>query len=320
MFEFIPRRAEVAHIPGESRQPRAAATELANAKGPTGRVVLALALAAVAIGVCVRPAVAAKRARRPQQRGTSDARTRAAAIREIPVERLSAEQRQKVAAVLDRLTIYRRLPVQSFRCDPKLYMHVVNHPEILANIWELMRVDDIVLQPTGPETYRAFDNGQSEGTVEFLFRNHDTHVILASGRYDGPLFAKPVRGTCLLVLKTAFQREPDGAYYVTSRLDAFLSLDHSGAEFLAKTFHPFVVKVADDNFLATGAFMASLSDAAETHPEAVLRVIGRLAHVDPEVRRTFAGITSEVSRRAQHRSIMQAGGFSTPLGTPLRRR
>jgi len=189
----------------------------------------------------------------------------------------------------------------------------------LANIWQLLGVEDIVLEPVTSEVYRATDGGETEGHVEFLYRNHDTHIILAHGSYDGPLFVQPVRGACLLVLKTGFRREPSGDYYVTTRLDVFLSLEHAGAEFLARTFHPFVVKMADNNFLATGSFMASLSDAAESHPEAVLRVAQRLDHVRPEVRRRFVGITSEVSRRAQERSILQAGGIGAFRPLPLRR-
>jgi len=263
---------------------------------------------------------AAQLKRRRMPSGKSDARTRDEAVKGIPLHMLSAADRDQVSAVLENLTLFRRMPIQATRCDPELYTYVVNHPEILANVWQIMGVDDIVLEQTGRETYRAFDEGKSEGSIEFLFRNHDTHVILARGSYDGPLFAKPVTGTCLLVMKSAFQREPDGSYYVTSRLDAFLSLEHAGAEFLAKTFQPFVVKVADQNFLATGSFMASLSGAAESHPEAVLRVVQRLDHVHPDVRRQFVGITTDVSRRAQERMILQAGGYQPrPLGTPSRR-
>ena len=52
-----------------------------------------------------------------------------------------------------------------------------------------------------------------------------------------------------LVLKTGYVRETDGRYYVTSRLDTFLSVERGGVELLTKTLHPLVGNIADNNFL-----------------------------------------------------------------------
>ncbi len=73
-------------------------------------------------------------------------------------------------------------------------------------------------------------------------------MIFSEGCYEGPIMAKPVTGRTLVVLKTGHAREPDGRYYITSRLDAFMQVDHQAIEWVTKTLQPLVGKVADVNY------------------------------------------------------------------------
>lgn len=266
------------------------------------RVVILAALAAVSISGSPAPLLAAG----PTLRGTSSRAARDEALSSLPLDKLDPAGRRKVDEVLSHVSLFRRMPVQSVPCDPDLYLYVVNHPEIIADIWQLLGVEDVVLKPTGPETYVASDGAGTQGNVEFLYRGHDTHVFFAEGSYDGPLFAQPVKGKCILVLKSGYVREPDGLYYVTGRLDVFVSLQHVGADFLARTFHPLVGKVADHNFVATGQFLSNLSLTAERNPQGIRRVAARLTNISPETRDKFVALTDQVAERAASRGVRYA--------------
>jgi hypothetical protein len=229
------------------------------------------------------------------------------AVQSIPFERLDAQARAKVASVLSNVSVFRRMPVRVVDCDPDLYLFLVRHPDVVVNIWEVLRISDLRLRQTAAGTYRVAESAGTLATVEFLYRSHDTHVIYAEGSYEGPLFARPVNGRCLMVLKSGYVRETNGRYYVTNRLDVFLNVEPGGAELLTKTIHLLTGQVADTNFVQTVAFLGSLSRTAEVNHPGVERLATKLAHVEPEVREQLARLAAEVARKSTLRSLGQTG-------------
>lgn len=233
----------------------------------------------------------------PYRPSTSRA-SREDALATIPRNRLNAEQLQMVDNLVAKTSIFRRLPTQVIECDPQIYQYVMEHPEIVANIWQLLGIEKVVLRPIAPDVYEAEDGAGTKGMLHFLFRSPELHVIYAEGSYNGPMFTQNVTGGCLLILKTGYQREVDGKYYITSRVDTFIRLDNVGLEFLAKTFQPLVGRVVDYNFIATGSFVESLSHTAERNPAGMQRLAAKLEHVEPQVRDEFVAVTREVAARA----------------------
>ena len=130
-----------------------------------------------------------------------------------------------------------------------------------------------------------------------MYQNHDTHVIYGEGVYQGPLLARAVKGRGVLVLKSGYVRETNGRYYITSRMDSFLSIEPSGAEIVAKTMSPVLGKTVDNNFIQTLAFLGSLSRTAELNSRGVQRLGSQLTHVQPEVRARFVELAADMPRK-----------------------
>lgn len=220
------------------------------------------------------------------------------AVQSIPYQRLDGKSRAKVDAVLSDTAIYRRLPVQVIQCDPEMYLFLVQHPDVVVNIWQVFGVSQLALREIGTDTFRLVEEGGTMGTLELLYASHDTHVYYAEGRCEGPVLAKPIHGRILIVLKSGYVHETDGQYYVTCRLDAFLQVDRAGVELVTKTLQPVVGRVADLNFAQTAGFLASLSRTAATNPGGVLRLAEKLTEVQPPVRQRFAELTQQVAARS----------------------
>lgn len=295
---------------------------MSNASGHVGRRALApsarsstwrrLAMAAafgLAWGVGGQ---AAQSADSPYKATTSRA-AREEALRSIPYKKLDADGQAKVSAVLNNVSMYRRLPTQVTRCDPELYLFMINHPDVTVNLWQALDVTQIQLLQTGRDTYRANDGQGTKGDVQFLYRSHDVHLIYAVGTYEGPIFQKPVRGSCLLLLKTGYSREPDGNYYITSQLDTFFNLEHVGLDLLTRTFHPLVGRAADYNFIESASFLGTLYRKGETSPIAVQQLAEKLNRVQPEQREQFAMLMASMPQKAAERSAATA---VTPAITP----
>ncbi|MGQ9576776.1 MAG: hypothetical protein ACUVUC_15825 [Thermoguttaceae bacterium] len=246
-------------------------------------------------------------ARDDPQRASSSRAARQSAIQSIPLPRLSREAKAKASWVLANASIFRRLPVSVIPCDPDMYLFLVQHPDVVVNIWEVLGFTHLSMQQTGPDTYKVTDDIGTAGTLEFLYRSHETHVLYVEGTYSGPMFGHAIRARGLMVLKSGYVRETDGRYYVTNRLDAFMHVEPGGVEFLTKTFLPLVGKVADNNFVQTAGFVASVSRTAEINRSGMQRLAARLTKVDPEVRRGFAELVDRVAQKAS-RDTPQSGG------------
>lgn len=230
-------------------------------------------------------------------RATTSRAARDSAVQAIPIEKLEPPARDKVASVISDVTVFRRMPVGVVNCDPDLYLFMVRHPDVIVNIWEVLDISNLKLRQIDRDTYQIADAAGTLATVEFLYRSHDTHLIYAEGSYDGPLAARPVKGRCLMVLRTGYVLEPDGRYYISNRLDTFMRVEPGAIELLAKTFHPLVGKVADNNFLQSVAFLGSLSRTAEVNAHGVQLLASKLAHVQPELRQRLAEMATEVARK-----------------------
>jgi hypothetical protein len=244
-------------------------------------------------------AAAAPPSSRPNsfEASTSDA-SRQDAAKSIPMEKLTPEDRAKVDSVVTNPSIFRRMPTKVVDCDPDMYLFLVRHPDVVVNIWEILKVSRIQLRQTEENRFRLTEPVGTVANFEFIYRSHDTHVLYGEGSYDGPLMAKPAKGRGVLVLKCGYVRETNGRYYITSRLDCFLTIEPAGIELLTKTVSPLMGKTVDNNFIQTAAFVSSLSRTAEVNRRGVQRLATQLTHVDPDVRTQFEEVVADMAKKS----------------------
>lgn len=260
------------------------------------------AIGVVAVCLCLRECACAQDfagAPRNLPKGATDRASRDSAIRGIPFEKLDENTRSKIAAVLDRESVFRRLPTQVVPCDPEIYTFTVRHPDVVVNLWRILGISKITLKQTGPTTFGYSDGEGTTGTIEYLYENHDTHIAYTTCVYTGPLWPNPITYSGILILKSAFLRETNGEYYVTTRLDTFSSITPGGIELLTKTFMPWFGKVADTNFAQTAAFVGGISSTARLKPDSLRRASYKLTHISEETRREFADLATKVASKVE---------------------
>ena len=242
--------------------------------------------------------------------------TRQEAIKSIPLDKLDDDYKAKITSVVTQAGIFRRLPVQVIDCDPDLYLFLIRNPEVIVNIWELMGISKVTMERTGPMSFETSDHAGSHGSVHVCYSNHDTHLIYAEGAYDGPLFTRPLRARCVLMLKSAYMHETNNRDYVTCRMDAFIHIENMGVDLLAKTFQPLVTKSADYNFSETAAFVSMVSKTAERNSRGMVRLAAKLSATQPEVRQQFADVATQVGERAAERIANTPAGEQATYRQP----
>jgi hypothetical protein len=262
-----------------------------------------LSVAALLTGLLAVSAMAAKAqtpgAGEDPLKASSSRAAQEEALRSLPSEKLDAEARAKIDSVLANVSLFRRLPVRVIQCDPDFYLLLVEHPDIVVNIWRLLGVTRMSVEQTGPGAFRVADGTGTTATIEYLYRSPETQVVYAEGTYEGSLFGKTIHCKTLAILKSGYVLEADGRYYITTRLDAFVNVQNLGAEILTKTFQPLVCRAADINFTQTAAFVGSLSRNAERNPSGLQRLSGHLLRVPEDVRQQFAQAADRVAKRAE---------------------
>ncbi len=249
-------------------------------------------------------------------KATTSREARESAVAGIPMDKLDEEARAKINSVLSQTSIFRRMPIRVVQCDPEMYLFLVRHPDVVVNIWEVLGVCQLAVRQVDELTFRVVDKTGTRGTVEFLYSSPTTQVIYSEGAFEGPPLTIPARGRTLLVLKSGYVLEPDGRYYITSRLDAFVHIEHGGVELLTKTFQPVVGRVADINFMQTAGFLGSVSRTAEVNVGGMQRLADQLANVRPEVREQFVKLSERVAEKAAELSGAGQSAESAMVARP----
>ncbi len=238
-------------------------------------------------------------------RASSSLKSRQEAMQFIPFDQLTAAKREKIRKVIDRPSVYRRLPIQWTATDPKLFTFLVRYPEVVINMWQLMGATNIKFQRTGPYTFEMNDGAGTSSRVELVYGTPKLHVFYAEGFYDGSLLPRRVQGKCVMVLTTGSSEE-QGRLLLSSRLDVFVQADRLGVELLAKTLHPLMGSTIDKNYSDTVRFASQVSRATTQNRAGIERFTARLANVDPAIRRRFNELTAQLNESSRKASTRVA--------------
>lgn len=231
--------------------------------------------------------------------GTNSRRAKEQAIKSIPMNQLTVETQQKLRPIVQRPSIYRRLPVTSIQIDPDYYLHLVRHPEVIINIWKLMGVTQMKADRVAPFTLKTDDGVGTLGNVELVYGTNNLHIFYCEGDYNGSILTKNLRGKCVMVLRTEYKRNDDGETTAVSQLDIFLKIENATLGLIAKTLHPIIGSTADHNFVESINFLERLNETTVKNGPGVQGMAHRLDTLTQKVRQEFVQVAGLVYDRAQ---------------------
>ena len=114
-------------------------------------------------------------------------------------------------SVIQNASIYRRLPTRIIDCDPAMFAFLIQHPEVVIDVWQVMGISRITLDKLPDGTYRGTDGAGTTGNVRYLHANFTPDakalaVIYANGAYDGKPFVTTLKAQS--VSGAPLQRRP----------------------------------------------------------------------------------------------------------------
>lgn len=269
-----------------------------------------LASALMAFGVC--PVEAEQ-----LTSGTNSRRARQEAIEAVPFSQINQAARDKLTEVLEKPSIYRRLPVTQIECDPDYFVFLVRQPEVVVNIWQLMGITKMTVNRTGPFRMATDDGAGATSEVELIYGTSNLHIYYGEGAYVGPILNRKLTGRCVLILRSEYLPGEDNQSLSRCSMDVFLKVDNATASLVARTLNPIVGSTADHNFVESLHFLERLNDTTRKNGRGVQQMAGRLVNLTPEVRNSFVQMAGVVASRAAAMDATRQRGETGASGATM---
>jgi len=235
--------------------------------------------------------------------GSSSRESRRRAIEALPLDRIAEPQRKAIEPCLKAATLYRRLPVETIVCDAGLLDFALAKPEAIVDIWRVLGISRLSLDPVGPHQWKLSDGYGTVGVLRLVHQERQGRggllVFHGRGAYTGPLSPKNLTGSCVLLVRHGpGMPAVDGRERQLVQIDTFLDMDGVGLEIVTRTLQPLIVRSAASNLHEICLFMATLSDSARTNPEGVAQLAGRLPQTAAADRQLLATIARRAAQPA----------------------
>jgi hypothetical protein len=249
----------------------------------------------------------------------SAANLRQDALRNLPLAKLTPQGRNLAQSIVDDTTVFRRLPTQQFECDADMYAFMLDYPELVINMWEVLGVTKVRLTKFGPTSWNLDDGAGTTGKIHVLYRSPAQHVVYAEGSYVGSMFPRPIRGRCIVTIRHGQGRSEDGRTIIQCRLDSFVQMDNLAVDLLAKAFHTTLGNIADHNLKEITGFVSSVHQAAETAPENLERIASKCGRIPDQTKRDFMVLADRIYQQAMGRAEVSAAAPGDAASTTVRR-
>jgi len=235
--------------------------------------------------------------------GSSSRESRRRAIEALPLDRIAEPQRKAIEPCLKAATLYRRLPVETIVCDAGLLDFALAKPEAIVDIWRVLGISRLSLDPVGPRQWKLSDGYGTVGVLRLVHQERQGRggllVFHGRGAYTGPLSPKNLTGSCVLLVRHGpGMPAVDGRERQLVQIDTFLDMDGVGLEIVTRTLQPLIVRSAASNLHEICLFMATLSDSARTNPEGMAQLAGRLPQTAAADRQLLATIARRAAQPA----------------------
>ncbi len=255
--------------------------------------------------------------------GTSSRQLRKEVVRNLPYAQLNAETKAKISEVLEKPSLYRRLPVTAISVDPEHLQFLIRYPETVVGIWELMGITHMQTRRVAPFTLKTNDGAGTTSNMELVFGSPDLHIYYGDGLYEGPVLRRQLRGECVIIVRTRTRAEintgeitpnrPGEPLQTACQLDVFLKLENGTAGIIAKTISPIVGPTADHNFTESLKFVERLNKTAVNNGPGVQRMAERL-DIDPHVIQKYQEVAGRVYQRALERTQKANAAYEYEYG------
>jgi hypothetical protein len=239
------------------------------------------------------------------ERSTSSKSARDRAIRSLPLDKLSADDRRRVEDAIRDVSLFRQLPVVTFQAEADVCRFFIEHPDVAVSIWRAMEISEFQLKRVSDRRYEGTDRDGTTGTIDVLYQTPDETLAICEGVYRGPLIKNGIRAQALFHLTSASAPGADGRTMITSRLEMLVSFPSTTVEAVAKLVSPVSNLIVDRNFREIGCFVHLMSTGMERQPGWIEHIAQKLDDLPEPRRQALLKLTARTYVEARKREIAE---------------
>jgi hypothetical protein len=225
------------------------------------------------------------------------ARARAVeAAQVVPLDQIAPEHRDGVAEVINDHTLHRQGAPETFPCNPRVYLSLLNEPALTLALWKDLSTSPVRLRKVGPARYEGNDGNGATATWEFVYRSPKLHVLLAHLDYASPRGAARMEARIVLIVRSGFYREVNGDHWVQHDVEAFVKVDSKGWKAVARTIRPLIEKLLEDQVREAGWFVSLMGRLVAMYPNWACQVAMSQEDINAETRQRFRDVVIQTRR------------------------
>lgn len=214
----------------------------------------------------------------------------------IPMEQVAPERRDAVAEVIREHTFSKRGATDTFPCNPRLYLALLNDPAITLALWQDLSSTPAKLQQLGPNLYQGNDGNGATATWEYVLRSPRLHVMFCDLDYTGPRGNAKLKGRIVLLVRTGYLKEVNGEPWVQHDVEAFVKIDTKGWRAVATSVRPILERILAEQVEEAGWFVSLMGRLVETYPDWAAQTTLSQAHIPMTTRTQFRDLVVQVRK------------------------
>lgn len=218
----------------------------------------------------------------------------------VPMAQIPPQHREGVSEIIRENTLHRRGDPETFPCNPRVYLNLVNEPVLTLALWNDLSPSTVRLQQVAANAFNGTDGAGTSATWEYLVRSPKLHVMLCNLEYLTPRANARLNGRVLLVLRSGFFKEVNGELWVQHEVEMFVKIDSRGWKAAAATLRPLIERILEDQVQEAGLFVSLMGRMVEMYPDWATAVAAQQPGLRPEVRDAFAQLVKQTRRSNAH--------------------
>jgi hypothetical protein len=214
----------------------------------------------------------------------------------VPLDKIAPAQRDSVAEVIADHTLHRQGAPETFPCNPRVYLSLLNEPALTLALWKDLSTSPVRLRHVGPGRYEGTDGNGATATWEFVYRSPKLHVLLCNLDYTSPRGAARLEARIVLLVHCGFYREVNGEHWVRHDVEAFVKVDSKGWKAVARTVRPLIENLLEDQVREAGWFVSMMGRLVAAYPNWACQVAMSQGEIDADTRQRFRDVIIQTRR------------------------
>jgi hypothetical protein len=214
----------------------------------------------------------------------------------VPMDQIAPEAREGVADVIRDHTFHRKGATETFPCNPRIYLSLLNEPSLTLALWQDLSESPVRLQQVGPNRYEGTDGAGARANWEFVLRSPKLHVLLCNLDYTSPRGAAHLQARIVLIVHSGYYREVNGEHWVKHDVEAYVKVDSKGWKAVARTVRPLLEKLLEDQVREAGWFVSLMGRLVAMYPNWACQVTMKQNAIQLDTRQKFRDVVIQTRR------------------------